>query len=53
MYILRHIAELGSYIVFEKMNAFPATAFESSLSYILKVKFLENDVLLVVAQFEC
>jgi len=53
IYILRHIADLRSYMAFGKINTFPATAFDSSLSYILKVTFLENDALHFVALFEC
>jgi hypothetical protein len=53
IYILQHIADLGSYAAFGKMNTFPTTAFDSSLSYILKVTFLENDALHVVTPFEC
>jgi len=53
IYILRHIADFRSYMAFGKMDTFPVTAFDSSLACILKVTFLENDALHVVALFEC
>jgi hypothetical protein len=38
-------------MVFGKMNNFPATAFDSSLSHILNITFLDNEALHALALF--